>query len=304
MPQTATPLSYNYAIKEAIDECRAITKEEDEQVVSDDNIRAHLQFATHNLQKLFRVVRYQYQVDIPFVVDDTADPLVSTLVRPTTSRTARPVKILQAPVGATPTLNQATGLYDFHYQHPTNFTILEWLDCWNELTGSCRRTQDFTNLMGHCLNANTHLARTVGFFNWEISNVLYVSVREGMIQNGQNVIVHGIGIRTPIKLIELTVSATPTYASTNHTSSTEDETKRYVPEVNDWDKIDCPDDYVPLIINMAAVKIWSQVGKISKEAEAAQLEQLYGQYFDTSEMRLMEKETTRKDTQYRDRGTM
>lgn len=303
MAISASPLSYNWTIKEVLDEVRAITKEEDEQVVSDDNIRAHAQWAVHNMIKIFPAIKNEYLVDVPFVVSTAATPQVSTLVRPTTSATATPIKVTMCPSGSTITLG-ANGLYNFHYEHPTNFIILGWKDLWNELTGTCRASSDYSQLMGHCLNNNTQLARTVAYHT--AGRQLWVSVREGMVKgtggSATNVIIHGIGWRTPLKLVELAVSAVPTYAAEDHTESALDETKRYIPQVNDWDLIDAPDDYVPMVINLASIKVWSQVGKISKEQETAQLEQAYGQFFESTEMQLAQRDVYRKDTQYKDRG--
>lgn len=302
MALTATPLSYNWTIKEVIDEIRSLTKEEDEQVSSDDNIRAHAQWAIHNMFKMSPAIRSEYLVDVPFVVDTTASPMVSTLVRPTTSATALPIKVISAPQTSTPTVptpDGTTGIYDFHYEHPTNFIIQGWKDVWNELTGTCRRTSDFSQLMGHCLNGNTQLARTVAW--WNDGRQLWVSVREGMVKGSANVIVHGIGWRTPIKLIELAVSTVPTSAPEDHTESELDETVRYIPKVNDWDLIDCPDDYVPMVINLAAIKVWGQVGKLSKEQESVQLEQAYGQFFESTEAALAQRDSYRRQQQYQDR---
>lgn len=299
---TAEPLSYNHMIKEVVDEVRSITKEEDEQIASDDNIKAHLQWAVHNMQKIVPMIKDEYIMDIPFVVDYEND-WTSTLVRPTTSKQAQVVKIKSSPDSSTaPALDATSGLYDFHYQHPTNFIILGWKDLYNALTGTCRRTSDFSQLQGHARNYNTQLARTVAWHAF--GRNLYVSVREGMIDEdgASNVVVTGVGWRTPIKLIETVAAVTPTGVDVDHPSSDEDETKRQKILVNDWDPIDCPDDYVPLAVNLASIKVWSQVGKLSKEQETAALERAYGQHFESSEMQLANREVYRKDTQWKDRG--
>jgi hypothetical protein len=304
MSAIAEPLSYNYTIKEVVDEVRSITKEEDEQISSDDNIKAHLQWAIHNMIKIVPMIKDEYLYDIPFVEDYdayVADPAagVSTITRPATSLNARVIKILQCPEGGT--ITETNGLYNFHYEHPENFIILGWKEVWNELTGTARKSSDYSQLQGHARNNNTQLARTVA---WTMAGRnLWVSVREGMIgPSGDDVIIHGIGWRTPLKLVELAASLVPTGAPTDHASSDEDETKRLVPEINDWDKIDCPDDYVPLAINLASIKVWSQVGKMSKEQETAALERAYGQHFESSEMQLAGRQQYEKAHQYRDRA--
>lgn len=301
MAHTATPLSENWTVKEVIDEVRSVTKEEDEQIATDDNVRAHLQWASHIMFKTFPAMRHEYLVDIPFVVDNTTDPMVSTLFRPVNSVTARPAKIIPSSASGTPPTLLPSGLYDSHYERPTNFVILGWWDVWNELTGTCRRTSDYTNLMGHSLNNNTQLARSVGWY--DAGRQLWVSVREGMMMvGGTDVIIHGVGWRTPLKLINLVASTAPTGNADFAGAGTKDESVRYIPVVNDWENIDLPDDYVPIAINLAAIKVWSAVGKISKENEEAAIQTQLSSFLESTEQQMAQREVYRKDTQYKDRG--
>lgn len=304
MAQTATPLSVNWMVKDVIDLVRAITKEEDEQISSDDNIRAHLDWAIQNMYKVVADFKYSYIQDIPFVVSDAATPMVSTIVRPVSAVTSQHFLVKMHPTAATPpALVGQTGRYDYHYERPANFIILGWWDVWNELTGTVRRTSDFTQLMGHNRNSNTQLARTAAWTS--AGRNLWVSVREGMVDAaGANVVIHGVGWRTPIRLIRYTASnpVVPTAAPSDIVATAMSEVNRYIPIVNDWEAIDCADDHVPLAVNLASIKVYAQVGKISKEQESAQLEQAYGQFYESTELHLAQRENYRKDTQYKDRG--
>lgn len=305
MAQTATPLSANWMVKDVIDLVRAITKEEDEQITSDDNIRAHLDWAIQNMFKVIPDFKYGYLIDIPFVVDDGASPMVSTIVRPESAVTARPIQVRMHPTAGENPVLQLSGLYDYHYERPANFIILGWWDVWNELSGTCRRTSDHTQLMGHSKGANTLLARTVAWHN--AGRHLWISAREGMVdQAGNDIIIHGVGWRTPIRLIRYNISnpVVPTPAPEDLAETPMNELARYIPVVNDWEAIDCTDDHVPLAVNLASIKVWSQVGKISKEQESAAIEQAYGQFYESTELHLAQRENFRKDSQWKDRGHM
>lgn len=301
MAFTAEPLSYNWKIREVIDEVRAITKEEDEQISADDNIRAHLDWAIHNMLGQIPSLLDSYIVDIPFVVDDDAATLVGTITRPVSMTTRRPhdIKASADPLTA-PALIGATGRYDSHYEHPANCAIMRWFDVWNELTGTCRRSSDFSQLMGHCLNNNAQLARTVAWF--AKGRRLWISFREGMVYNNANVIVHGMGYRTPLKLVQYAVSTAPTGVEGDDPDTEMDETLRYIPVQNDWERIDLEDLFVPLAINLASVKVWSQVGKIPKEQEDQAITQAYGSFYEQTESALLQREQARKGTLYTDRS--
>lgn len=305
MALTATPLSENWMIKECIDEVRSITKEEDEQIASDDNIRGHLDWAIHNMIGQIPSLKWDYIVDVPFVVDDEADPFVSTVVRPTSRKTRRPHLIKCSPDPQTaPTLDAGTGLYDYHYTRPTNFAILSWWNVWNELTGTCRETSDYSQLMGHALGNNPQLARTVAWY--AKGRNLWISSREGMVEgsgvSATNVVIHGMGIRTPLRLIRYDISTAPTGVPEDYTPSEMDETFRYIPIQNDWEKIDLSDLFVPLAINLACVKVWSQVTKMPREQEDQAIAQAYAGFYEQTEAALIQREQQRKGGMYTDRS--
>jgi hypothetical protein len=168
--------------------------------------------------------------------------------------------------------------------------------------------------MGHALNNNTQLARTSAYY--DEGSALWISVREGMASFRENPdfptdVVHiGVGYRTPLMLIRYNAVTTLTGLQDDpdtpngdrNLRTPTDESIRYIPVANDWEKIDCRDDFVPAAIQVASIKVAAQVGKIGKEQEENQLLNTYGQFFDQSESQLMQRELMRKDTQYKDRG--
>lgn len=302
MPLTATPLSQIWTKKGAVDHVRAIVSELDDQTVTDDNIAAHIQAAAFQLYKLYPPFRDFYIFPIPFTMEETlsADPsLMTNLLPPAGSNYRFPYRITQgvgAPLAfATP--QYPTGMYSHHYQKPENFHVLEWKALFNTRTGSCRETSDYTQLMGDAMGNNTQIAKTVMWYAFGPD--LWVVVREGM---PSDCICVGLAVRSMIPLLRYVKTDTPTGLQTDNPATTMDERSRYIFEDNDWEFLDVPDQYAPLVFNLASIKAWGQVGKTPQEGVEAQVNTQLAQLDPTLEMADFQRRRARKDDLWKDRG--
>lgn len=295
----ATPLSYLWTVKGAIDHIRAITSEWDDQIVTDDNIKGYLQNAIMHLHKLYPIVRNEYLVEIPFTTDGEKIPGTSISTIPPADAVFRyPYKIkfvdnIQQLV--TPVLE--LGKYNGHAIWPTNYRVLGWQELYNTATGSCRRTSDYSQLMGACLGNNTQITRTVMWYAF--GRNLWVSVREKM---PTDTIVVGLAIRTVIPIIELVPTTVPTGVPNDDTETQLNEQMRHIPTDNDWLMLDIPDDYFPLVSNMAAIKVWGQVGKQPQEGVEASVNSQLAALDQNLEMGNKQREQFIKATQWQERG--
>jgi hypothetical protein len=328
----ATPLSYLHTVKSMVDYVKAIVGEYDEQILSDDMVKAIIQDKIMELYNLYPAIRDFYAQPIPFVVDHTATPMVST-VPPASAIYYQPYKVMPTPLGheyppqminpsampgssatsipiagggtiALPSVSGVpmSGMYDYHYAHPENFAVIGWKDIQNNVTGTCRRTSDFAMLQGIGLGNNVLLSRTVSWFNMGVN--LWLVVREGM---PSTTIITGIALRTVIPLVLLSkVSGdVPTGILTDQTSSpTMDERYRYAPIANEWDKLDCPDSYCPLVAQMTAIRCWGIIGKTPVENVEASVNSQLAQLTASMESANKQMEQYVKENQWKNVGHM
>jgi hypothetical protein len=299
MYPTAEPLSYLWTVKGAVDHVRAICSEWDDQIVTDDNIRGYLQNAIMHLHKLYPIVRNEYVVSIPFTTDGEQIPGVSTSTVPRASLQYRfPFKIkFAAAITQLLTPSLELGMYNAHALWPTNYRVLGWVDMYNTDTGSCRRTSDYSQLMGMCLGNNTQISRTVAWFAF--GRNLWISVREKM---SAETIVVGLAVRTVIPILRLLPTSVPTGIPSDDPGTPLDETVRHIPADNEWERLDIPDDYFSLVSNMAAIKVWGQVGKSPQESVEASVNSQLASLDQNLEMSNKQREQFIKATQWQDRG--
>lgn len=297
---TAQPLSYLWTVKGAIDHVRAICSEWDDQIVTDDNIKGYLQNAIMHLHKLYPQVRDEYIVEIPFTTDGTKVPGVSISTLPPADNTFRypfKIKFVPSPITTLGTPQLELGVYNGHAIYPTNYRILGWKGMYNTSTGSCRRTSDLDQLYGACLGNNTQITRTVMWFN--MGRNLWVSVREKM---PEDTLIVGLGVRTVIPIINLLPTTVPTGVPVDNVGTTLNEQVRHVPEDNDWLMLDIPDDYFSLVSNMAAIKVWGQVGKQPQESLEASVNSQLAQLDQGLEQGYKQQKQFDRATQWQERG--
>lgn len=297
---TAEPLSYLWTVKGAIDHVRAICSEWDDQIVTDDNIKGYLQNAIMHLHKLYPQVRDEYIVEIPFTTDGSKVPGVSlSTIPPANINFYYPYKIkfVPGPIVQLVTPQLELGTYNGHALFPTNYRILGWKGMYNTITGSCRRTSDLDQLFGACLGNNTQISRTVMWFN--MGRNLWVSIREKM---PDDTLVVGLAVRTVIPIIQLTPTQVPTGVPSDDPNTTLNEQVRHVPTDNDWTMLDIPDDYFSLVSNMAAIKVWGQVGKQPQEQVEASVNSQLATLDQGLEQNYQQQKQFQRATQWNERG--
>lgn len=303
MPLKATPMSRLWRKKEGVDFVRSVVTEYDDQNTTDDMIAAAIQAQAMWLYKLHPPFRDFYIIPIPFTVEEelTADPAdVTPTIAPAALTYRFPYLITHAegPPVQLVTPKYPTGKYTHHFQTPENFGIVEWKDVFNTDTGSCRRTSDYSQLMGACLGNNTQITRTVMWYNFGPN--LWLSMREGL---NPNTVVIGMAVRTMIPLIRLERSAdVPTGLETDLPDSNFDERIRYIPVQNDWEYLDIPDHYAPLVFNMASIKIWGMVAKRPQDELETRVNAELAQLDPSVEMAWRQRQEFIKQTQYTDKG--
>lgn len=308
MAINAIPLSRLWRKKQAVDYVRSVVTEYDDQNATDDMIAASIQAQAMFLFKLHPAYRLNYIIPIPLTLDGilTANPADSvSTVKPADINYWMPYKIT---MGAnTPqqlvTPRYPVGHYSHHFETPNNFGIVDWMDLFNTDTGSCRKSSDFSQLMGACMGNSTNITRTVMWYNFGPD--LWVSMREGL---NPNTIIVPMAVRTMIPLIRLEASAgVPTGIEddipTNNPALPDfDERIRYIPVQNDWEYIDIPDQYGPLVFNMAAIKVWGMVEKRAKEDVETSVNAQLAQLDPSVEMAWRQRQEYEKRNQYTDKG--
>jgi hypothetical protein len=214
-----------------------------------------------------------------------------------------PYHVIHVPEGAVNPLPAETslgsGIYDYHYEHPENFEVIGWRDMWNNFSGSCRRTSDYSQLMGISLGNNTQLSRVVAWYNE--GRQLYLVVRENV---PTDTIITGQAIRTVIPLIKLNkvTGDVPTGIVSDVVATVKDERYRYAPDQDLWAKIDLPDDYFGLAAKATMIKLWGIVGKNPTEQMQASVDAQVAQLTQTMDSAYLNHQNTVKDTQWKDRG--